>query len=149
MAKSLFFQMRYETTPLPNLKPCGGFGLYSESNVSFFLWFTVPHKVWSLPPPLTTSCPIDPLFLFTSATVASFLLHNTLELFLASGSLQLLVPLPEKLTSWLFTLLALCQPSGLSLNKASLKRLSRASLVAQWLRICLPMQVTRDRKSVV
>ena len=42
-----------------------------------------------------------------------------------------------------------CSPKGLALELQDLvKELGRASLVAQWLRICLPMQGTRVRALV-
>ena len=121
----VFSKMCYEATPLPNWKPWGRFGLCLERNASSLLWLTMSPKVWSLPPPLTTSFERSLPSLHCSHTV-SFLLLNTLELFLASGSLQLVL-LPGKWTPWLFTLLALHQPWGLSLNIASLWMLVRFS----------------------
>ena len=82
---------------------------------------TVSLEMWPLSPSLTTSCPTGPLVLSTSAILASFWLLSMFEFFLASGSLQLLFPLRKTFTHWLFPLLALCQPSGVSLNKASFK----------------------------
>lgn len=93
-----------------------------NKNVIFLPGLTVPLEMWPLPPSLTTSRPADSLVHSTLVTLASFLLHSILEFLLASGLLRLLIPLPANFSHWLLTSLALCQPSGLSLNKASFKR---------------------------
>lgn len=84
MARVIVFQNAYQTVSLSNLKPGSDFGSCLESNASFLLWLTISPKTWSLPLPPPISCPTDPL--------------GTVELFLASRSLQLLFPLTEKST---------------------------------------------------